>query len=111
MAIKNNTELYLVLTKHWFNEILSGRKKQEYRDFTEFYIQRLGVVDKENQLVDTRKYKTVRFQMGYSKNAPQIVVECKGVFIEHDPDAEDELTTDNCNFCIELGEIIEKINI
>lgn len=109
--MSDKKELYLVLEKKYFNEILEGTKKQEYRDFTEFYIKRLGVSDKEGHLIDTRDYDTIKFQMGYSKNAPQIIVECKGVFIEHDQDVEDELTTDNCWFCIELGEIIQKINI
>ena len=40
---KNENELYLVLQKKWFLEILKGEKKEEFRDFTEYYIKRLAV--------------------------------------------------------------------
>lgn len=103
-------ELYLVLTKEWFDKILSGEKKEEYRDFTDFYIARLGVIDKEGDLVDTKKYDTIRFQLGYAPEAPKMIVKCEDVLIEHDEDAGDVLTSENCNFVIVLGEILEKIN-
>ncbi|MCW0510656.1 hypothetical protein [Riemerella anatipestifer] len=103
-------QLYLVLTREWFNEILSGRKKEEYRAFTDFYIRRLAVIDKDGDLIDTKKYETVKFQMGYSKTAPQMIVEVKEILIEHDEDAGDEQTTDNCNFVIVLGDILSKTN-
>ncbi|WIT94462.1 hypothetical protein CRP19_000031 [Riemerella phage vB_RanS_CRP19] len=51
-------QLYLVLTREWFNEILSGRKKEEYRAFTDFYIRRLAVIDKDGDLIDTRSQGT-----------------------------------------------------
>lgn len=106
---KNENELYLVLQKKWFLEILKGEKKEEYRDFTEYYIKRLAV-EKDGEIVDTRKYYVVRFQLGYSKNAPQIIVECKGILIEMDNEDDKEFTTENCNFVIILGKILEKIN-
>jgi len=106
-----NNELYLVLQKKWFDMILSGEKKEEYRDFTEYYVSRLGVLDKDGELIDTKKFDTVRFQLGYRKNAPQIVVECKDVLIEVDENDKDEITDENSNFVIILGEILEKINL
>lgn len=106
-----NNELYLVLQKKWFEQILSGEKKEEYRDFTEYYVSRLGVLDKDGELIDTKKFDTVRFQLGYRKNAPQIVVECKDVLIEVDENDSDEITDENSNFVIILGEILEKINL
>lgn len=110
--MNENKELYLILQKKWFLEILKGNKKEEYRDFTDYYIDRLGVVDKDGELIDTKKYDTVRFQMGYSKNAPQMVVECKDIFIDVDKDVEEgeDLTTENSNFTLILGEILDKIN-
>lgn len=105
--MKNSKELFLILTKEWFLKILSSEKKEEYRDFTEYYISRLGVLDKEGELIDTKKFETVRFQLGYSKT--QMIVECKDVLVEFDEGAED-LTEDNSNFAIILGEVLEKIN-
>lgn len=108
--MSDKKELFLILTKKWFLEILKGDKKEEFRDFTEFYISRLGVIDKDGELIDTKKFDTVRFALGYAKNRPQLVVECKDVLIEHDSEDDQEFTSENCNFVIQLGEIIEKIN-
>ncbi|MBN9313509.1 MAG: hypothetical protein BGO40_05665 [Chryseobacterium sp. 39-10] len=112
--MKTQDQLYLVLAKEWFTQILEGRKHEEYRAFTDFYISRLCVVDENGKIVDTKKYKTVKFQQGYQKKAPQIIVEVTDIFIENDEDVHPEngdfLTTDNCNFVIELGKIISKTN-
>lgn len=108
--MKNTKELYLVLKKKWFLEILKGEKKEEYRDFTDYYIDRLCEFDKNGEMVDFKQYDTVIFQLGYAKNAPQMVVECKGILIEMDNQEDEIFRNDNCNFVIELGEILEKIN-
>ncbi|WP_213279305.1 ASCH domain-containing protein [Chryseobacterium indologenes] len=110
--MKNTKELYLVLTKKNFVDILKGEKKEEYRAFSDYYIDRLGEVDKEGELIGTVAPETIRFQMGYSKNAPQMVVECKDVLIEVDKDVEEgeDLTTENSNFALILGNILENTN-
>lgn len=112
--MNNPNPLYLVLTKEWFTEILEGRKHEEFRAFTDFYISRLCEVDENGEILDTKKYQTVKFQQGYQKNAPQLIVEVKEVLIKMDkdvyPENGDVLTTENCNFVIVLGEILERIN-
>lgn len=107
--MKNTKELYLVLRKQYFLEILKGDKKEEYRDFTDYYIDRLAIIENDN-IVGYQPIETIRFQLGYAKNAPQMIVECKGILIEMDNEEDQEFTTENCNFVIELGEILEKIN-
>ena len=115
MPKKTNDQLYLVLKKQYFDEILAGTKTEEYRDFTDHNISRLAVCDENGAILDTRKYKTVKFQNGYSKNAPQMIVEVKEIFLdideEVDLEAENaELNTDNCNFTIILGKILDRSN-
>ena len=113
--MNKKSQLYLVLTKQWFTEILEGRKTEEYRDFTDFYINRLCELNEEGEIIDTKKYDTVKFQMGYSKNAPQMVIEVLDIRIDVDEEVDfengDLLTQENCNFTIVLGKILEKINI
>jgi hypothetical protein len=104
----NEKELFLRLKKEWFLKILKGEKKEEYRDYTEYYVSRLAVLDKDGEMIDTRKYDTVRFQLGYSKT--EIIVECKDVLIEYDEDDSEEFNFDNSNFVVILGDILEKIN-
>ena len=108
---KNENELYLVLQKKYFLEILKGEKKEEFRAFTDFYMDRLCLFNDAGDWVDVKKFDAVRFQLGYTKNAPQILVEFKEITLEVDEkDENEELNSENCNFVIHLGEILEKIN-
>ena len=106
---KDNKQLYLVLAKEWFKEILEGKKTEEYRAFTDHNISRLGVME-DGAFVGCRQYETVKFQLGYTKDAPQMIVEIKEVLIEMQNEDCDQLTTDNCHFVIVLGEVLERKN-
>ena len=56
----------------------------------------------------------MKFQRGYSKNARQMIVEVLDIRIDVDEDVDfengDLLTTENCNFTLVLGKILEKTN-
>ena len=41
MMAKDDKTLHLVLKRKWWEMIESGEKKEEYRDFTPFYVKRL----------------------------------------------------------------------
>ena len=56
--------LHLVLTHHWFDEILTGRKNVEYRKMSPYW-KRL-IWEKRHEITH------VRFQRGYSKNPKTI---------------------------------------
>ena len=60
--------LTLPIKKIWFDMILSGEKKEEYRNITPYYTTRFyNIVGTDNKL-------TVKLQNGYSKNAPFIII-------------------------------------
>ena len=60
---------YLVLKGEFYDAIDSGRKTVEYRDFTEYNLKRtIGI-------------KTIRFNRGYVKNAPQMKWEVEKVVL------------------------------
>lgn len=51
---KDNKTLHLILKRKWWDMIASGEKKEEYRDFSSFYIKRLcdnPCFDKDGQLI------------------------------------------------------------
>jgi len=50
--------LNLVLTYHWYDEVLSGRKRIEYREITHYWCKRIWLKR------DT--FKTVTFARGYT---------------------------------------------
>ena len=65
---------YLVLKAEFYDAIESGRHPVEYRDFTEYNLKRtIGI-------------KTVRFNRGYVKNAPQMKWEVKKIVLLDDDD-------------------------
>lgn len=116
MAKKNEDQLYLVLKKEYFDEILAGTKTEEYRNFTDHNISRLAECDANGAILGAKQYKTVKFQNGYAKDAPQMIVEVTGVYIDVDEtvnidDENVELNTDNCWFTIVLGKVLETSNL
>jgi len=61
--------LHLTLKKQWFDLIASGTKKEEYREMKPYWHKRLL----------NKGYDTIKFRNGYSKTAPSMTVECKGL--------------------------------
>ena len=67
---------YLVLKAQFYDAIEAGKKKGEYRDFTEYNLKRtIGI-------------KTIRFNRGYVKNAPQMRWEVEKIVLLDDEDNE-----------------------
>ena len=96
--------LHLVLKKKWFDMIASGEKKEEYREITPYWCNRLlfgcplgeiyweGVVDKKNERgrdwllayleinhIGYRHYDFVTFHLGYAKDRPQMTFKFHGI--------------------------------
>jgi len=102
--------LHLTLKKEYFDDIKSGKKKLEYRQIKRYWITRLGDIgtkanSNKSDVVEfvPKRFDSIIFKNGYKKDAPTIVVECKGITIQR-----------NINtplgfgdfFVIELGEIL-----
>lgn len=116
----NNTTkktLHLVLKRKWFEMILSDEKKEEYRGLNQYWVGRLM----ENTLMPDgsrffmkgleqfRQFDTITFQLGYAKDAPRIIAECKGIDIgPAKPEWSDNWQGDV--FRIKIGRIILTLN-
>lgn len=61
-------KLELTLKRQWFDMILSGEKKEEYREPTKWILSRL----------QGKTYDTVRFRNGYASDAPVFECQFKG---------------------------------
>lgn len=85
--------LTLPIKNKWFNMILSGEKKEEYREITPYYTSRLsnlfcvwtknaeyhsGNMRRFLQSENARKNITqeIMFRNGYSKNSPSFIAKC-----------------------------------
>lgn len=98
--------LPLTLTKKWFDMIKSGVKLEEYREIKSYWFSRLvfrpldvikyvGIRDAKvnedivrlcndafwSKTFGFKPFDVVEFTNGYSRNAPKIRVECKGIEI------------------------------
>jgi hypothetical protein len=98
------SNLTLNVKKKWFDMILSGEKKEEYREIKPHWYKLCPL------LYPTIKYDTVTFLNGMKKQTPTIVIECVG--IERGKAVPE--WSDNWQgevFVIKLGEIISTKNI
>jgi hypothetical protein len=77
--------LHLNLFKEWFDKIAKLEKRKEYREIKPYWIKRLR----------NRTYDEIWFKNGYSKDAPFMRVEWRGVKEE------------NGKFVILLGDVLE----
>ena len=87
--MKKSEILNFTLEREWFDEIVRGVKNKEYRKYKPYWKTRL----------EGRNYDVVKFRNGYSRNAPEMVVEFRG------------LTRDgksrNADYVIKLGRILK----
>ena len=64
--------LHLNLKRKWFDMILSGEKKEEYRDIKPYWTKRFN----------NFCFETITFSNGYSKNRDQFEIEVFGLSIK-----------------------------
>ena len=96
--------LTLNVKKKWFDMILSGEKKEEYREIKPLYQNKFGYFCIINN------YDTVTFLNGMKKETPKIVIECLGISKGNAvPEWSDNWQGEV--FIIKLGNIIETKNI
>lgn len=78
--------LVLPIKKQWFDMILRGKKKEEYRELKKYYHKRLGnyfikhIIDSNTKKVlrkMTTGGKEVLFRNGYKCNSPSVKCLCK----------------------------------
>lgn len=92
--------LHLKLNGKWFKEIASGRKKEEYREYTIYWQTRLFNAWCVN------KATTITFQLGYKPNAPRMVVEWLNYELGNNPSNEWGIKGERI-YILKLGNIIK----
>ena len=87
--------LQLTLKKTWYNRIVGGEKKEEYREIKPYWTHRFidrfldfcdyldvnlfHIETKESWNECYKHFDYVIFRNGYKKNSPLMLVECKGI--------------------------------
>ena len=65
--------LTLPIKKQWYDMILSGEKKEEYREIKSYYtirFQNIGLLGKDN--IPEKCQKEICFRNGYSSSSPSL---------------------------------------
>lgn len=92
--------LHLTLKKNWFDLILSGEKKEEYREIKPYW---------EKRLIG-KKYDRIIFRNGYGSYVPWFAIELKGI-TQGVGKSEWGAEEGEQYFVLSLGEIINTKNI
>jgi len=88
-AVSRPIVLNLTLHRHWFEQIASGQKTEEYRFCSPFWERKL----------DGRHFDEIHFRNGYSPDSPWMRVSCLGITLG-------EWAGRPC-YVIALGQILE----
>lgn len=100
--------LNLTLKKVWFDMILSGEKKHEYREYKEFWKKRFLITTTHPPVC--KHYDEVIFRNGYSNTSPMMRIKLTGLSYNF---GKEEWGGDskNIQFVLSLGKILETKNI
>ena len=81
--------LHLTLEREWFDEIARGVKRKEFREYKPYWKTRL----------EGRAYDVVKFRNGYASDAPEMVVEYRGLGRAS--------SARNADYVIRLGKVLK----
>lgn len=98
--------LCLTIKSEYFDQIASGEKKVEYRDMTDFYIDRFCICHKNGDFKAWKPIKAITFIAGRNANAKRLTAEVKRIALEEWLDEKTGAPTDEFTFAIYLGELI-----
>lgn len=81
--ITTKNHIHLNLKGEWFDMILSGDKKEEYRDLSDYWKARLSKLFPMTSMGETYLpiTETIVFSNGYAKDRRQFEIEIKGAMI------------------------------
>lgn len=106
----------LTLHKKWFDMILSGQKKEEYREIKPYWVRRL--VGNWHQYSESSVFykgdylmpfgvTAITFKNGYAKDARRFTIEWKGLEVkEPNPEWSQADDAGKLLFCLNLGRVI-----
>ena len=105
--------LKLTLKKKWFDLILKGEKKEEYREIKDYWINRLTIpmpFSEDGYEFICDEFSLVEFSNGYGDKVGKILIECKSIEIKEGK-TEWGVEKETEYFVITLGEIVCTSNI
>ena len=97
--------LHLTLKKVWFDLMISGKKKIEYRKSTDWIKQR----------IHNKDYDFIKFVNGYGNDKPYFICKYEGCHISKESNIIEidgnPIDIEKGDYLIQLGDIVEKGNL
>ena len=112
--------IHLPIKREWFDMILSGEKKEEYREVKPYWVKRLNIELSFAENGNIRSWshgplcgrkETVTLTAGYGKDKPRMMVELLGLEIKKPNPAWCPPGTEGLWFALKLGRILKTKNI
>lgn len=101
--------LTLSIKQEHLDAILAGDKTVEYRDYTDFYISRLCVLNKKDEFKSWKPIETVTFRVGRKKDSPTFTFKVKRLAFEEWLDEKTGAPLDEYTFAIYLGQRVDNV--
>lgn len=102
----------LIIKEEYFNDILSGTKKEEYRSLSDHYFKMFCEKGKDGVYEKVKPIKEILLAVGYRKNRKTALVEVRDLyicqFINDIPEGFQK--SDEC-FVIEIGKVKKVENV
>ena len=98
----------LTLKKKWFDMLLSGEKKEEYREIKPYYTSRFNNLWGK-QAASGHNLKSIQFKNGYALDSPSFIAGCTMTKGEGKPEWGAE--PGKCYYIIKIEEIYHAANI
>lgn len=108
--------LTLIIQQKWFDEIIKGKKKQEFRELRPRSEKKYIEYQKDGTF-DAIKFDAIRFYVGYNKNRDTALVEIKNISFLDFVDENNEMIVlkdlktgeeyDKMDIVYDLGKVLE----
>lgn len=108
--------LQLIIKQNFFDEIIKGAKKQEFREVRPTTQKKYVVLDEEDAITDIIQYDAIQFFVGYNKDRDSALVEVVDAHLEEVVDESDKpiyydykgQQNQMIDIIYDLGKVIEK---
>lgn len=103
---ENPHQISLIIKEKYLKEIVSGSKKEEYRDVTDRLLKQVAYLDEEGNATSLKPIKSLLLYAGYQKDRKFAEVEVIDIELDNYVDDDGNPNEDDEFFVFILGKVI-----
>lgn len=100
-------QLQLIIKEKHLLDIVSGAKKEEFRDVTDRLLKQVAYLDEEGNAKELKPIQSLMLYAGYHKDRKYAIVEVLDIEIDNYVDDDGNVVEDDEYFVFLLGKVIE----